>query len=81
MADGTDYKEFKGVQVRKATVAAFLANIELLEDNNTSSEDKHQALRALMELAPSIIAIGLPQHVSFKNPIVEAIINEAATQI
>ncbi|WP_157698181.1 hypothetical protein [Legionella clemsonensis] len=80
LADGADYAEFKGVQVRKATVAAFIANIELLENAKASPEDKHQAIRVLMDLAPSIVAIGLPQHVHFKNEIVESIIKEAEKQ-
>lgn len=76
LADGSDYTEFKGLRVRKASVAAFIANIELLEDDNTSAEDKNQALRTLMDLAPSIVAIGLSRHVSFKNDLIESIIQE-----
>ncbi|KTD11235.1 hypothetical protein [Legionella jamestowniensis] len=81
LADGADYAQFKGVQVRKATVAAFIANIELLESASASPEDKHQAIRTLMDLAPSIVAIGLPEHVLFKNEIVESIIQEAKKQV
>ncbi|WED43925.1 hypothetical protein [Legionella cardiaca] len=81
LADGVDYTEFKGVRVRKATVAAFIANIEVLEDVNTSAEDKSQAIRTLMDLAPSIVAIGLPQHVQFKNDFIESIIQEASAKL
>ncbi|KTC84041.1 hypothetical protein [Legionella brunensis] len=77
LADGVDYAVLKGTPVRKGTVAAFIANIDLLESPNASAEDKHQAIRTLLDLAPSIVAIGLHQHVSFKNDFVTSIIMEA----
>lgn len=80
IADGSDYTQINGMQVRKGTVAAFLANIDLLENPNSSTEVKNQALCALNELAPSIVAVRLHHHVNFKNKVAEEIIQQAAQQ-
>lgn len=78
IADGADYTEINGIQVRKGTVGAFLANIDLLENSNSSIDEKKQALELLRELAPAIIATRLHNHVSFKNNQVAEIIQQAA---
>jgi hypothetical protein len=67
LKDGADYLEIDGKKVRKGTVAAFLANIEILENPNTSNQHKSDALLAMKELAPAIITVGLHKHVTFKN--------------
>ncbi|WP_019217276.1 hypothetical protein [Legionella tunisiensis] len=74
--DGADFAQMNGVQVRKGSVAAFLANINLLENAQTAKE-KEEALHALQELAPTIITIGLHNHVIFKNKQVEEILLRA----
>ncbi|RMX21015.1 hypothetical protein EAS68_04730 [Legionella jordanis] len=78
LATGADHAEFRGIQVRKASVAAFLANIELLESSSTASEAYQQALNKLKELAPAVVAVGLHRHAQFKNSLVESIIVDAA---
>jgi len=77
LADGEDSTTMNGRQVRKGTVAAFLANILILEKANSSEEEKNMALNTMKELAPDIIAIGLQQHVVFKNKQVQQILLEA----
>lgn len=67
IADSIDFIEQNGMKIRKGTVAAFLANITLLESSGTSNEEKMQALAVMEELAPGIIAIGLHKHVTFNN--------------
>jgi hypothetical protein len=65
--DGLDKTILNGTEVRKGTIAAFIANIELLEAANASIEQQSQALQMLKELAPAVVAIGLPRHVVFNN--------------
>lgn len=63
-----------GQNHRKGSVAAFIANIKILEDINTAEEDKPSVIDALKQLAPTLIAVGLHEHAIFKNPLVEQIL-------
>lgn len=77
LPDGVDSTTINGKMVRKGTIAAFLANAEILE-NPTASEQQKQAAKNLMrELAPDVIIIGLHKHAVFKNLEVEQILIEA----
>lgn len=67
LADGIDATIINGISVRKGTIGAFLANIEILEDSNTSESSKQEAVDQIKMLAPAVIAIGLLKHVTFKN--------------
>ncbi len=77
LPEGVDTVESRGVTVRKGTVAAYIANISVLE-KDSSAEEKENALAVMKELAPSIIAMGLHDFVTFKNPQAEKILNESA---
>ena len=77
IADDVDHIQVGGMQVRKGTVAAFLANIERLENPNSSAEEQQEALQIMEELAPAIVAVGMHRHVTFKNKRAEAIIQQA----
>ncbi len=79
--DGADNTSINGVVVRKGTVAAFLANINILENLHSSDQQKQEAMNMLWELAPSVIATGLPQHVTFKSELVENILMDAARSV
>lgn len=80
LPDGVDRTNFGGKEIRKGTIAAFLANTNILEDPNASSLQKQQAIAAMKELAPAVIAIGLHKHVNFKNSEAERILIEAANK-
>lgn len=77
LADGVDATIIGGKQVRKGTVAAFIANIEILENPATSSEVKKEALIIIESLAKDVVAVGLHKHVKFNNEIVENILKKA----
>lgn len=79
--DGADNTSINGAVVRKGTIAAFLANINILENPHSSEQQKQGAMEMMRELAPSVIAAGLHQHVTFKNIIVENILIDAAKNI
>lgn len=74
LPDGVDRALSNGVSVRKGTVAAFLANIEMLEQANNNIAQRQEALMMLKELAPGVVAVGLHRHVVFKNAEVEQIL-------
>lgn len=77
LPDGADYAEISGKTVRKGTIAAFLANIEIIENPNIPEDQKQLSITTMQELASSVIAIGLHKHVVFKNPEAEKILRNA----
>ena len=56
-----------GVEIRKGSMASFITNLNIIEDDNRSETDKHAAWERVAELIPVIKASGLLQHVSWKN--------------
>lgn len=77
LPDGIDSTAFNGKVIRKGTIAAFLANSDILENAGSTSEQKQAAIDTMNELAPAIIIIGLHKHVVFKNPLIEQILVDA----
>ena len=78
LPDDVNSTEVAGVQVRKGTVAAVLANAAVLESKRSSDEEKQQALSMIESLAPAIVAIGLHHHVTWNNKTIQDIIAAAA---
>lgn len=76
LPDGVDSTVMNGQAVRKGTVAAFIANIDILEDTKTSAEQKQSAMQILRELAPAVRTVGLHKHVTFKNPLIEQLFEQ-----
>ncbi|MCE2992902.1 MAG: hypothetical protein ACK5WS_07370 [Alphaproteobacteria bacterium] len=77
LSDSQNTTVVDGLTVRKGSVAAFLRNIEVLEDKQSSAEQSAAALNIIKELSPAIVAVGLHKHAEFKNKQVEAILVEA----
>ena len=59
LPDGVDQIQFKGVSVRKGSVAAFLANARVLADASASAEARLEAERDITEAMPALCATGL----------------------
>lgn len=74
LPDGVDSTFINGKMVRKGTIAAFLANVDLLEKENATEQQRREAINIMKELAPAVISIGLHKHVVFKNNQVEQIL-------
>jgi hypothetical protein len=74
LPDGVDTTAINGKMVRKGTIAAFLANADILENQHATEQQRREALNMMKELAPAVIAIGLHKHVIFKNSQVEQIL-------
>jgi len=77
LADGVDTTMINGRTVRKGSIAAFLANADILLSSDASESQKQEAINMMETLAPAVIAIGLRKHVTFKNPQVEQILSKA----
>lgn len=77
LPDGVDSTSINGKIVRKGTVAAFLANVEIFEKQDGTVQQKQEAMKAMKELAPGVIAVGLHRHVVFKNREIEQILIDA----
>lgn len=77
LPDNVDNTTINGKIVRKGTIAAFLANINILENTHSTVEEKQQAIDMMKELAPSVVAIGLTKHVIFKNADAQKILEDA----
>ncbi|KTD72692.1 hypothetical protein [Legionella tucsonensis] len=77
LPEGVDCTSINGKIVRKGTIAAFLANVAIFEKQDSTKKQKQEAMRAMQELAPGVIAIGLHQHVVFKNSEIEQILIDA----
>jgi hypothetical protein len=77
LPDGVDSTFINGKMVRKGTIAAFLANVDLLEKENATEQQRREAINIMKELATAVISIGLHKHVVFKNNQVEQILVDA----
>ncbi|MFT4058004.1 MAG: hypothetical protein QM652_00485 [Legionella sp.] len=77
LPDGVDSTIINGKMIRKGTIAAFLANVDLLEKKSTTEHHRQVAIKIMKELAPAVISIGLHKHVVFKNKQVEQILIDA----
>jgi hypothetical protein len=77
LADTENFTNLNGITIRKGSIAAFLKNIDLLEDLHSSSLEKAAALDMIKQLAPAIIASRLHKHAIFKNKVVQEIIEKA----
>lgn len=77
LPDGFDSTAINGTIVRKGTIAAFLANTDVLENPAVTEKQTQEAKSLMRELAPAVITIGLHKHAIFKNPEVEQILIDA----
>jgi hypothetical protein len=75
LSDTQNIADFNGLSVRKGSIAAFLKNIDLLENANASQQEKIAALDMINELAQAVIAAGLHKHANFKNKAVQEILD------
>lgn len=73
ISDEQSYFEKNGKTIRKGTMAAALANAEIIESQHSSDAEKQKAFNALEELAPILIAFGLTKFLTWKNPQIQKI--------
>jgi len=59
LADNTNEADFNGLTVRKGTVGAFLANVQIWRNAETTHQDRQIAERDIIDAVPALRAIGL----------------------
>lgn len=77
LPDGVDSTAINGKTVRKGTIAAFLANADILDNPTATEKQKREAINIMKELAADVVTIGLHKHVIFKNPEAEQLLVDA----
>lgn len=77
LPDQENYLIIDGVKARKGTIAAVLQNAAILSSKNTTHEEKQAAKTSIMNLSPALIALGMHEHVIWKNPEIQRIIEES----
>ena len=74
LADAEDYTVVNGVKVRKGTIAAIFANLSLIEDSKKSLVEKEKAKEQVKELLPGLIALGIADHIIFRNREIQSLV-------
>lgn len=77
LAEQEDYLIINGVKARKGTIAAVLQNAGILSSKNATQEEKQAAKTSIVNLSPALIALGMHEHVIWKNPEIQRIIEES----
>ncbi|MDA7742280.1 hypothetical protein N8865_01540 [Francisellaceae bacterium] len=67
IADDKSHFERDGHVIRKGTMAAALANAEIIESLDATLKEKELALETLGELVPILKAFGLTKFLTWKN--------------
>ncbi len=75
LSDQDSFATFRGVKVRKGSIAAVLRNLDVLQDG--AEADKAAAMETIKELAPGLAALGMHKHFICRNAEVEAILAAA----
>ncbi len=78
LSDAEDKVLLNGITGRKGSVAAFLQNIDIIEQPNITSQERSDVIKVMEELAPVLVAVGLHKHAVFKNPEVQKMLDNAA---
>lgn len=81
LPDNESFVHLKGINIRKGSIAVFINNIDMLEDKKHSKNKRDTALEMIKQLAHTVILTGLYKHVSFKNQIVQKILNKTADSL
>lgn len=74
--DEVNFAKINGVRVRKGTVGAVLANAKILSED--ADCDEAAILDVIKEFAPALVAIGMHEHVIWKNPAIQRLMDDAA---
>ncbi len=74
--DDKSHFEMGGKTIRKGTMAAALANAEIIESSDATEEEKMEAMNTLKQLAPILKAFGLTKFLTWKNSKIQSIFDE-----
>ena len=76
LPDGVDHIEIAGVTARKGSVAAFLANARVFSDQTATPADHEQAQRHIIDLLPTLRALGLFDVLAIRDPALQAFVDQ-----
>ncbi len=79
LPDQDDFRTLEGIRVRKGTIYAAMQNMELLEEG--TPKERSAALKAIEDLAPALIVLGVHRHFQCRNPDVEAVLVKTAATL
>jgi hypothetical protein len=79
LSDDESVKIISGVRVRKGTLGAVLANAQILSTATSTDSEKETALSVIRELAPALVVLGVYEHIQWKNPEIQKIVEEAGS--
>ena len=73
MSDSESSLHKNGKTIRKGTMAAAMANAEIIENPNVTKKEKEAALQILQSLAPTMKAFGVTEYFRWKNSAIQEI--------
>lgn len=76
LADGVDFTIRNGHKLRKGSIAAIVANIQVVEDENSLQEEKESSFTILKELSTTWFALEMDKYMNFKNKDIQAMFND-----
>ena len=74
LPDHQNQRDFGGVEVRKGTVGAFIANARVLADARASAEAKAAAERHIRDALPALKALGVFETFEVRDPSLRALV-------
>ena len=77
LPDDIDHGRFRGVTIRKGTVAAFLANARAWMDAGASADARAQAAREIARDVPALKALGLFDVLEIRDERLRALVEAA----
>ena len=80
LSDDQSTTTINGIEVRKGSIAAFLKNIDIIEDHFAPEQHKLDAVQIMKDLAPAVVAAGLHKHAIFRNKIVQDILDKESSK-
>jgi ribosome-binding ATPase YchF (GTP1/OBG family) len=81
LSDDESSKIIDGIPVRKGTVGAVLANAKILASASSTEAEKQAALKVIEELAPALVVLNVYEHIQWKNPAIQQIVENAARKL
>ena len=78
LPDDVDHGQFRGVTIRKGTVAAFLANARTWADTRASPDERGQAQDQIVKDLPALRALGLFDVLLIRDDRLRAFVDRAA---
>lgn len=76
LPEGQDFVVKDGLAMRKGSVAAFLANAQILADPTSSAQARRSARQDLLDLVPTLDALGLFTVFELRSPDLRALVEQ-----